>query len=345
MGRGNGRLSLTCLLGFSTPRIWRQTSYPHVRWCAADLVSTPQQKFPGRSPANVKVRKIPAEEAPRVLEASTLLIRDEEMVSQVMDLALLPWARASILALRLSSGLRDPMSMCSPHELLHTPRLRGLSLAVWTAAGEIDTPAELGKFLVANAFSPLPTNRVAHTTKEVLDKLVDGEYVPIDVLSQFEVAVQPGAVEKEDAELRKLSDQHCRMRETLQATEDALFSAREDLVHQKKLQSSTPVHLQSRIDDVQVQVTKLLQTVYSKPATAEGPGALDTRMHSPGCEDPTFSRRKVPSQGTQVPDALQSALEKLRPMNYPRIDKHHAAWYQSLPVLLTAWVARGSLSF
>ena len=46
-----------------------------------------------------------------------------------------------------------------------------------------------------------------------------------------------------------------------------------------------------------------------------------------------------------MPDALQSALEKLRPANYPRIDKHHAAWYPSLPVLLTAWVARGSLSF
>ena len=46
-----------------------------------------------------------------------------------------------------------------------------------------------------------------------------------------------------------------------------------------------------------------------------------------------------------MPDALQSALEKLRPANYPRIDKHHAAWYPSLPVLFTAWVARGSLAF
>ena len=46
-----------------------------------------------------------------------------------------------------------------------------------------------------------------------------------------------------------------------------------------------------------------------------------------------------------MPDALQSVLEKLHPANYPRIDKHHAAWYQSLPVLVTAWVARVSLSF
>ena len=82
------------------------------------------------SPANVKVRKIPAAQAPRVLEASTLLIREEEMVGQVMDLALPPWALASILALHLASGLRDPMSMCSPHELLRTPRLPELFLAV-----------------------------------------------------------------------------------------------------------------------------------------------------------------------------------------------------------------------
>ena len=53
----------------------------------------------------------------------------------------------------------------------------------------------------------------------------------------------------------------------------------------------------------------------------------------------------LPPQGTQVPDALQPALEKLRPADYPRMDKHHAAWYPSLPVLLTAWLARGSVSF
>ena len=46
-----------------------------------------------------------------------------------------------------------------------------------------------------------------------------------------------------------------------------------------------------------------------------------------------------------MPDALQSALEKLCPANYPRRDKHHAVWYPSLPVLQTAWVARGSLPF
>ena len=64
--------------------------YPYIRWCAADLVATAQQKFPVGSP--------------RVLEASTLLLRDEEMAGQVMDLASPPWVRGSKLALHLVSG-------------------------------------------------------------------------------------------------------------------------------------------------------------------------------------------------------------------------------------------------
>ena len=75
--------------------------YPYVLWWAADLVATPQQKFPVGSPAHVKTRKIPGEQAPRVLEASTLLLRDEEMAGQVMDAASPPWAAASVLALHL----------------------------------------------------------------------------------------------------------------------------------------------------------------------------------------------------------------------------------------------------
>ena len=198
-------------------------------------------------------------------------------MGRVRDLASPPWAPASILALHLASGLRDPMSMCSPHELLRTPRLPELSLAVWTAAGEVDTRAGLGGFLVDHAFSPLPTNPAARTTKEVLDKLVNEDSLPIDLLSQFEAAVQPGAVEKEDAQLRKLSEQR-RMCGTLQATEDALLSARQDLVHQKKMHNNTTERLQSRIDDLQVQVTKLVQTLDCKRATAEGTGAVDTRI-------------------------------------------------------------------
>ena len=48
--------------------------YPHVLCWAADRVATPQKKFPLASPANVKVHEIPTHQAPRVLEASTLLI-------------------------------------------------------------------------------------------------------------------------------------------------------------------------------------------------------------------------------------------------------------------------------
>ena len=215
------------------------------------------------------------------------------MVGRVMDLASPPWAPASILVLHLASGLRDPMSMCSPHELLRTPRLPQLSLAVWTAAGEVDAPAELGGFLVDDAFSPLPINSAARTTEEVLDKLVDGDSVPIDLLSQFEAAVQPGAAGREEAQLRQLSDQHRRTCETLQATEDALLSARQDLVHQKKLHSSTTERLQSRIDDLQVQVTKLVHTLDRKRAAAEGPGAVDTRIQ-PAAKTLLSLARKLP---------------------------------------------------
>ena len=215
-----------------------------------------------------------------MVEASTLLIREEEMVGHVMDVASPPGAPASILALHPASGLRDPMSMCSPHELFRTPRLPELSLAVWTAAGEVDALRELGGFLVDDAFSPLPTNSAALTTKEVLDKLVDGDSVPIDVMSQFSAAIQPWAARREVARLRRLFDQHRRTCETLQATEDALLSAGQDLVHQKKLHGSTTERLQCHIHDLQVQVTKLVQTPDRKHAAAEGPGAVDTRIQS-----------------------------------------------------------------
>ena len=115
-------------------------------------------------------------------------------------------------------------------------------------------------------------------------------------------------------------------------------------MHQKKSHSGTTDRVQSRIDDLQVQVTKLVQTLDRKRTTAEGTGCIDTRIQ-PAAKTLLSLARNLPPQGTQVPDSLQSALRKLRPANYPRIDKHHAAWYRSLPALLTPWVARGSLSF
>ena len=121
-----------------------------------------------------------------------------------------------------------------------------------------------------------------------------------------------GATEKEDGQLRKLSDQHPRVCETLQATEDALLLARQDLVHRKQLHNSTTEHLQSHIDDLQLQVTKLVQTLYRKRPTAEGPGAVDTRIQ-PAAKTLLSLARTPPPQGTQVPHARRSALEKRRP--------------------------------
>ena len=42
---------------------------------------------------------------------------------------------------------------------------------------------------------------------------------------------------------------------------------------------------------------------------------------------------------TGVAEVLQTAQDKLRPTNYPLINDRHAAWFPSLLVLLTAWVA------
>ena len=162
--------------------------YPYVLCWVTDLVAIPQQKFSVGSTADDKIPKVLAQEAPRVLEASTLLLRGEEVVGEVMDLASPPWAPASILALHLASGLRDPLSMCSPQELLRTPRVPEVSLAVWTAAGGVEAPTELGGFLVDDACSPPPA------------RLVDGDSVPFDQLSQFEAAIRLGAPRKEDAQ-------------------------------------------------------------------------------------------------------------------------------------------------
>ena len=241
-------------------------------------------------------------------------------------------------------GLRDPPSMCSAHEFLRASCLPELSLVVWSAARNVATHAELGAFLVDDALCPPLAISAARTTRAVLDKLAIGDSVPIDVLSQFEAAVRPGPARQDDAQLCKLTEQHRQTCDTLQATEDALRSAREGPIHQRKLHDAATEHLQSRIDDLQVEVTKLVQTLDCNRTAAEGAGAVDTRIH-PAPKTLLSLARKIPSQGTEVPIALQLALEQLRPANYPRMDKHCPAWYACLPVLLTALVARGSLAF
>ena len=56
------------------------------------------------------------------------------------------------------------------------------------------------------------------------------------------------------------------------------YFQRQDLVHQKKLHSAATDRLQSRMDDLQVQVTKLVQTLDHKRTAAEGTGAVDMRI-------------------------------------------------------------------
>ena len=108
-----------------TPDILHQM-YLHILWWAADLPATPQQRFPAGSPSHVKVQRVQAEQAPRVLEASTLSLCEEDMVGQILDLVSPPWAPASVLVLHLVCGLRHPMASCIPRELLRTPRVQAL---------------------------------------------------------------------------------------------------------------------------------------------------------------------------------------------------------------------------
>ena len=90
---------------------------------------------------------------------------------------------------------------------------------------------------------------------------MDGYSVPIDLSLQFEAAVPPVTPGKSDAQLRQMTDRHRQACETLQATEDPLLSARRDLTHHKKLHEDAAGRLQARIDDLQVQVTRLVKTL------------------------------------------------------------------------------------
>ena len=102
--------------------------------------------------------------------------------------------------------------------------------------------------------------------------------MPIDLLSQFEAAVRPGPVVADDGRLRKLTEQHRQTSDTLQATENALRLARQDLVHQRKMHDAATERLQSRINDLQVQVTKLVHAQDCNRTATEGAGTVDTRI-------------------------------------------------------------------
>ena len=71
---------------------------------------------------------------------------------------------------------------------------------MWTAAGEAATPTDLGGSLVDDALSPPPAGLTAGTTKEFMDKLLDGDSVPIYLLLQLEAAVRPKPAAPDDGQ-------------------------------------------------------------------------------------------------------------------------------------------------
>ena len=81
---------------------------------------------------------------------------------------------------------------------------------------------------------------------------------------------------KNDAQLRQMTGRHRRLCETLQATEDMLLSAGWDLAHPKKLHEDAVGRLQARIDDLLVQVTRLMKTLDRKLAAYADLAAIDT---------------------------------------------------------------------
>ena len=105
--------------------------------------------------------------------------------------------------------------MCTPHELLRISRVQELSLALWTMARGSDVPAHgssaskaLGGGLTDDAPSPPSDSSAARTTKVVLIRLVGGDSVPIDLLSQFEAGVLPVTTRGNDAKLRQITERH-----------------------------------------------------------------------------------------------------------------------------------------
>ena len=145
---------------------------------------------------------------------------------------------------------------------------------------------------------PLPpsTNSAACTTKQVLDRLAVGDSVPIDLLSQFEAAVLPVASREIDAKLRRMTDHHRQTCETLQATKEALHSARRDLASQKKIHEDATRRVQARIHDLRTQVTRFVKILDCKRTADAHPGAVDT--HIQPTTKALLSRDPPPPRGT-----------------------------------------------
>ena len=191
-------------------------------------------------------------------------------------------------------------------------------------------------------------NLCGPTTKEVLDKPVDGDWVPIDLSLQFEAVLQPVTPRRNDAQLCRMTDRHRLTCQKLQATEETLLSARQALAHQKKMHDEATGRLQAQIDDLQAQVIGVLKTRRCGIANVTQTPIRELLITYPyGCEDFTLSCPEAPpppgghpSNGYPASGPRQASSCELI-----RIDKHHAAWYPSFPFFLKAWVARGSLFF
>ena len=82
------------------------------------------------------------------------------------------------------------MASCTAQELLRTPRVLDLSLAVGTGLGAQEAPAPrfslrvtLGAFLLDEGVTPLATESAARSTREELARLAHADSVLMDPLS------------------------------------------------------------------------------------------------------------------------------------------------------------------
>ena len=119
---------------------------------------------------------------------------------------------------------------------------------------------------------------MVRTTREVLDKLVDGDSVPIDLLSLFEAVIQPGAPGREDTQLSQLSDQHrrtCRPNKRLRMR----CSQRARTWSTKRGYIAVPLSMCSLgLMTCKSRFPKLVQTLDGKRISEAGPGAVNTRI-------------------------------------------------------------------
>ena len=204
-------------------------------------------------------------------------------------------------------------------------------MAVWIAPGALDAPATrpsprvaLGGFLPSDGPTPLTGEFATRSSKEIPEKLADRDFVQIDLLSQFEAAALVEAPWNVDALFRHLTEDECQICEKLRVSEDALQPARRDLEHQKRVHNDAAAHLHTRIDDLQSQVTNLVQTLDRKRTTCRPRSG--GHVHLAGSQGPACSRPQVASTRYPRAGVLKAALDKLRPTNYaPCIDGRHAA--------------------